>query len=66
MRLSDGWASATRLPATIEATARPKITGRQSSTAPGNASNRSRISAANAAALTPVAMKAVTGVGEPS
>ena len=66
MRLSDRCASAIRLPTTIEAMASPAMTGCQTAMAAGNASISTRTSAANAAAFTPVAMKPVTGVGEPS
>jgi len=64
--LSERWASATRLPTTIDAMARPATIGCHSGVAVGKVSISSRVRAANAAALTPVAMNPVTGVGEPS
>ena len=66
IRLSERCASAIRFPTTIEAIASAATTGCHRPMAAGNASIRTRTSAAKAAALTPVAMKPVTGVGEPS
>jgi hypothetical protein len=54
------------LPSTIEAIARPATIGCHTPAAAGNVSISTRTSAAKAAALTPVAMKPATGVGEPS
>ena len=65
MRLSDRWPSANRLPPIIVTTASHQRISCHAGTA-ANAWYITRNSAANAAALTPVAMNAVTGVGAPS
>ncbi len=66
MRFTFFCCSATRLPKIIVAAASHQITGIQCSRIPGNASSQRRMSAANAAVLTPAAMNAVYGVGAPS
>src|SRR5258708_9678046 len=65
MRVSEGCASASRLPPTIVAMASATPTA-CAGAEPPNDSPSTRNNAANAAALTPVAMKPETGVGAPS
>ncbi len=66
MRFTERWASATRFPTTMVTTASHQITCSQMRWMPPNASSSTRTRAANAAALTAVAMNPVTGVGAPS
>ena len=66
MRLRFDWAIATTLPTVIVTTATAHSSTLQSGCAALRATVSTRISAANAAAFEPVAMRAVTEVGAPS
>ena len=66
MRLSELCASATTFPTIIESTASTATIGCHTSVNAGKASVRTRTSATKAAVFTPVAMKPVIGVGDPS
>src|SRR4029453_19635394 len=65
MRLRFDWASATTLPTVIVSAAIPHNSPDQSACAPPSATTSTRMSAAKAAALDPVAMKEVIVVGAP-
>src|ERR1700741_3119272 len=64
-RLRFDWASATTLPTVIVSAAMPHRSADQSACAPRSATTSTRISAAKAAALDPVAMNEVIVVGAP-
>src|SRR4029434_10348248 len=65
MRLRFDWASATTLPIVIVSAAIPHSSADQSAWAPRSATTSTRMSAAKAAALDPVAMNEVIVVGAP-
>ena len=66
MRLRFDWASATTLPTVIVSAASTHSSAAQSAWSAAQRDQSTRRSAAKAAALEPVAMKAVTVVGAPS
>ena len=66
IRLRFDWASATTLPTVMVTTATTHSSADQSAWAPRSATTRTRIMAAKAAALEPVAISAVIEVGAPS
>src|SRR5215475_14447809 len=65
MRLRLDWASATTLPTVMVSTAMPHSSADQSAWAPRSDTTSTRMSAAKAAALEPVAMNEVMVVGAP-
>ena len=65
MRLRLRWTSAVTLPTVMVSTAPTHRTVCQSAAAASSADRNTRANAANAAALTPTAMNAVTVVGAP-
>ena len=66
MRLASLWTAASIDPTASVAQARANTTGCQSSARTPSASTNTRISAANPAAFTAEAIRAVTGVGAPT
>ena len=65
MRLMSVWSTMPMLPTASVSAASTQTTGRQSARYVGNATENTRMRAANPAAFVAAAMNAVTGVGAP-